>query len=49
MRGLVRKRRVIALRVAKEVDAGHVDIVGRGNVTGPAAAVNDVRAGRGKE
>ncbi|RXH05807.1 hypothetical protein [Bradyrhizobium vignae] len=34
---------VVADRVLKEIDAGHMDIVGRGDVAGPAAAMDHIR------
>lgn len=49
MRGLVGQRCVIALGVAEKVDARRVHVVGRRDITGPAAAMHDVDAGRGKD
>jgi hypothetical protein len=49
MDGFMRARRVIAFAVPKEVNARHMDVVGRGDVASPAATVNDIRTRRGQE
>jgi hypothetical protein len=43
---LVSAHGVIALGITEKVDTGHVDVFGRGDVTSPAAAVNDIRTSR---
>ena len=42
---LVSAHGVIAFGITEKIDTGHVDVVGGGDVTGPAAAVNDIRTG----
>jgi hypothetical protein len=44
--GLMGTDSVIALCVAEEIDARHMDVVSRGDVTSPVATVNDIRARR---
>jgi hypothetical protein len=46
VRYLMRERRVIALAVPEEIDAGHVHVVGRWDVASPASAMHDVSGGR---